>query len=433
MLLLAALASALAAAVTVLGYLRDWPLAFHGGLLCLAAGLGFVSLRAARSGRTAAVLVLNTIIFTSVALVAAEGIQRVWPGPSDEDLDQAWSFAAARGDPARFARWWDRYVRAWEETRAGCMMDDPRGVNPFVPRPGARCRFMDAEVRINSRGFRGPEIAADKDGRFRIVALGESTTFGSTIHPGDRPWPELLQEAIASRLDCDAPVEVVNAGIPGWTIRNNNARLQSDILPLEPDMILSYHGYNGFAYLMSELPAMTAEAAPRAPERPSQLLRRVETALLLRRFRRRYEAARAAHTPDISPAELLRTPSADAYRTLARFARAHGIALVVATFNLAANEGTPEEVIRFFELAFPDVRARIASNRLHTRLVRELAPTERFRVIDTSYQLDGRYDEMFHDIMHFTQAGRERFVENLMVGLEPILEDEPPGCRARAS
>lgn len=81
--------------------------------------------------------------------------------------------------------------------------------------------------------------------------------------------------------------------------------------------------------------------------------------------------------------------------------------------------------MRFFELAFPDARARITSNRLHTRLIRELELTERLRVIDTSYQLDGHYDEMFHDIMHFTQQGRERFVANLLVGLAPLLRAEP--------
>lgn len=425
MIRLGGLLAAVAAAVAVHGYLANAPVAFHAGLRLLVGGLAGLSLGCARRGRSAAVLTLNTLIGLTLAPAGFELLHGVRGAPeSDGEPAVAHGFEAARGSPERFARWWKRYVEEWLHTRADTMMDDPRGVNPFVPRPGARGRFLDSEIRINALGFRGPEILRDKGDRFRIVALGESTTFGATIRRGDRPWPELLEEKLNRELGCGATVEVVNAGIPGWTLANNNARLAHDILPLEPDVILSYHGYNGFPYLTHQLPSMTVAHPPRTPERPSELLRRVEERLRLWWFRRRFRVARAADVP-IPASELQATRYAAEYRSLAVFARHHGIRLVLSNFNMAVNEASPEPVIRFYEAAFPDVRIRLLTNRLHTHLVREMGAIHEVPVIDTSAGIDGNHEEAFIDIMHFTQRGRERFVENLYSGIRDILVREP--------
>jgi lysophospholipase L1-like esterase len=217
---------------------------------------------------------------------------------------------------------------------------------------------------------------------------------------------------------------VVNAGVPGFTIANNNARLQHEILPLAPDMILSYHGYNGFPYLMGELPSLSVEVAPRTPERASQLLRRAETAVRLWWFRRRFDAARV-DVARVPLPELHATRYAREYRQLAEFAGYHGIRLVLCTFNLAANADTPEEVIRFYEPAFPDVRMRVFTNQLHTRLLRSVAEAYDLALLDTSRGLDGAFADAFIDIMHFNQTGRERFVANVAGALEEVLRSEP--------
>jgi lysophospholipase L1-like esterase len=421
----AALACLLAAGAAAWGYLADSAAAFFGGLALLAPALALLSLRLRRRGGSRAVLVLNTLCLLALALAALEAFARAFPEPPLEgDFESVYAYADARRSPERFARWWARYVDEWVRSRERFMRDDPRGVNPFLPRPGAEGRFFDAGVRINRLGFRGPEIELAKGDRYRIVALGESTTFGATIRADDRPWPEMLEERLANLPGCEARVQVVNAGIPGFTIANNNARLQHEILPLAPDMILSYHGYNGFPYLMGELPSLSVEVAPRTPERASRLLRRAETAVRLWWFRRRFEAARI-DVSDVSVPELHATRYAREYRQLAEFAAYHGIRLVLCTFNLAANAHTPEEVVRFYELAFPDVRMRVFTNQLHTRLVRSVADAFDLTLVDTSRGLDGAYADAFIDIMHFNQTGRQRFVDNVAGALEDVLRAEP--------
>src|SRR5581483_2815554 len=120
----------------------------------------------------------------------------------------------------------------------------------FIPsirlRPNSAGPFFASVVKVNSRGFRGQEIPTDKGDAYRIVALGESTTFGMTMASDDQPWPALLEQIIRDRLHPSRRVEVINAGVPGYDLADNVRRLETDILPLHPDLIISYHGYNGF-------------------------------------------------------------------------------------------------------------------------------------------------------------------------------------------
>jgi hypothetical protein len=88
-------------------------------------------------------------------------------------------------------------------------------------------------------------------------------------------------------------------------------------------------------------------------------------------------------------------------------------------------------VVRFYELMFPDVRARSLANRLHTRLVRETGAEYGLTVIDTSQGLDGAWQDAFIDPMHLTQVGRERLTRNLFEGLLPLLRQRV-GCVPRA-
>jgi lysophospholipase L1-like esterase len=111
--------------------------------------------------------------------------------------------------------------------------------------PGARFRSGRYEIDVNSLGFRGEEISATKPaGTFRIFAIGESTTFGwKGARTHREAWPALLE----SKLRAAYPkrnIEVVNAGVPGWTSVQQRVNFMLRISKLEPDGILIYHGNN---------------------------------------------------------------------------------------------------------------------------------------------------------------------------------------------
>jgi lysophospholipase L1-like esterase len=416
----------LAGGLVAHGYRAGSGALFYGGLLGMATALGPAAFALGRGRWRDGVLIAGISASICILLfIAGELAWRAIPGTRAEAagrriLGRIYTPDAARANPKGFVEFWDRHLEQMKQVP--WVMADPRGRNPYVLRPGARGALHDSEVRINQLGFRGHEISVEKGDRFRIVALGESTTFGVTVEPGDRPWPEVLGDRIRQELACDAPVEVINAGVAGWTLANQLSRMESDILPLRPDLILSYHGYNGFPWFFGNLPGLPFLPVPRVPPRPSKLLERVEKSWRLRDLRERY--ARELD-PSALHADVLATTYADEYRSLIELAGSNGALLVLASFNMAVNERSPQDVVEFYAASFPDVRSAIIANQLHTQLLRQLAKPPGVRFIDTAPGVDGEYRYLFLDLIHFTQAGRERLAGRLLAGIREILIAHP--------
>ena len=421
----------LAGGLVVAGYRTDSAVLFYGGLLGMAAAAGPAAFALGHGRWRDGVLVTGICVAISILLfVASELAWRAMEGTRAEGaarrvVARVFSFDAARENPKGFVEFWDRHIEQMK--KVSYVMADPRGLNPYVLRPGAKGALHDSEVRINQLGFRGREISVDKGDRFRIIALGESTTFGVTVEPGDRPWPDALEDQIRRGFSCDAPVEVINAGVPGWTLANQRNRMEYDILPLRPDLILSYHGYNGFPWFFGNLPGLPFLPAPQVQPRPSRLLERAEKGWRLRDLRARY--ARGLDR-SVLHADVLATPYADEYQRLIRLAGSSGVQLALATFNMAVNESSPEEVVDFYAASFPEVRSAILANQLHSRLLRQLPKPPGVYFIDTAPGLDGEYREHFLDLVHFTQPGRERLAGNILAGIRAILLTHPRlSCR----
>jgi lysophospholipase L1-like esterase len=116
--------------------------------------------------------------------------------------------------------------------------------------PGFRKNGID----VNSLGFRGPETTvARPPGTVRVVALGDSVTFGHKLHV---TYPALLQARLARRPDCREQIELINAGVPGYQTRFIRDRLAEDVRPLQPDVLLVLAGWND---IYSDNPASPAK------------------------------------------------------------------------------------------------------------------------------------------------------------------------------
>jgi lysophospholipase L1-like esterase len=129
--------------------------------------------------------------------------------------------------------------------------------NPYlfqIPKPGTRSRVREAHVDINSLGFRGEEFAPRKPpGSYRIFALGGSTTFG---YPEGTPetadtYPFKTQEELRRRVN-DRRIEVINAGVPGYTLRTSLVNYATRLTWYEPDLIMVSHGVNDMITFRSE-------------------------------------------------------------------------------------------------------------------------------------------------------------------------------------
>lgn len=406
-------------------YLMNLKYEFHAGL-CI---LGLLLLAAKFLFRLPvwAVQIANTMLLLLVGLPVADVLVRpTYKLTSDAQAGEAYySYEFARKNPAAFAHWWNHFVAEWRELQKDICTHDTRGLSPFLLRPSTEGLMFQSRVHINSLGFRGPEIAQKKDGEYRIVALGESTTFGHTINADDVTWPRVLEGMINERLMPDRTVQVINAGIPSYTIRLNVERLAKEILPLEPDMIISYHGYNGFMWLNSSLPPTHGKGPPAYEERPLKLLADSEYRLKMMAYRS--ERAAPADSSRRIPTDPMETEYAQAYGDLYRVARTNGIHLVLANYSMAVNAQSDPDVINFYRLAFPQVLSQIKANEIHSGIVAELATKHpEICFVNTHPGLDSEHDK-FIDLVHFTQPGREQIAESMFQSIEPILKRDITG------
>ncbi len=107
----------------------------------------------------------------------------------------------------------------------------------FLHAYGEETRYYP--VHTNRLGLRGPDIQ-EKGDRLRILALGDSTTFGMGVGD-DQAWCAVLQAI----LDPDAKLlEVLNGGCIGYSLAQSRKFLELLSPLVQPDIILLTTGHN---------------------------------------------------------------------------------------------------------------------------------------------------------------------------------------------
>ena len=260
--------------------------------------------------------------------------------------------------------------------------------------------------------------------------LASSQTFGPTLRDGEKPWPELLQDLFDRHASCGRRIEVLNAGTEAYTLEDNLERMRRDILPLKPDLILSTHGMNGF--LPFGLRRVPEPSEPGVRPRASALIGRavltIERAAHDWRDRNSAQAQPPALAP-MSDAELMRSRYADDYRKLIALARASGADIALADSTMAVNEQSPREVKDFYGAVFKPIDDIIAANAAHNRMVKLIAREEGAPLIDMAAGVDGQWDDdLYLDIVHFTEAGNERVAGLMFHASLPILAEHGVRC-----
>ena len=108
-------------------------------------------------------------------------------------------------------------------------------------RPGWTGDEFGAPVVINSLGLRNPEISyARSPGRYRILALGDSWTFGFRLEEPDS-YPRQLETVLNQRARGSgepAKFEVINTGVIGYSTEQEAAYLRERGVRFDPDLIV---------------------------------------------------------------------------------------------------------------------------------------------------------------------------------------------------
>ena len=123
--------------------------------------------------------------------------------------------------------------------RPDLYLDDPTVGKRM--RPGWRGDEFGASVTINSKGLRNPEVDYEKPaGTYRILALGDSWTFGFRMNEPDaypRQLERMLNASAAARGDTRR-IEVINAGVVGYSTDQEAAYLAAEGWKYSPDLVL---------------------------------------------------------------------------------------------------------------------------------------------------------------------------------------------------
>ena len=93
-------------------------------------------------------------------------------------------------------------------------------------------------VRTNSHGFRDYEFTTAKQaGVFRIIAVGDSVTFGWQQEVGET-YPKLLEEMLNREVGARHRFEVYNMGVGGYNSEQEAELVRAKGLQFNPDLIL---------------------------------------------------------------------------------------------------------------------------------------------------------------------------------------------------
>ena len=134
----------------------------------------------------------------------------------------------------------------------------------WVNRPDQDCYCGEARARFNSQGFRGPELADRGEVDLRILAMGNSLTLGGGVHDHET-YPSRLQRLLEEKYP-NLKIEVINAGIVGFAIKQYIPYLERLLDSVNPDIVLlgmqwrDLHHHPRMGQLEGKLDAETWEA-----------------------------------------------------------------------------------------------------------------------------------------------------------------------------
>lgn len=117
---------------------------------------------------------------------------------------------------------------------------EPFTPHPYLvatPRPGFTGTRAGVTISHNASGMRGPPLQPHREGRRRIVVAGGSSTYCVGVSDADT-WPVRLEAHLGEH------VEVVNAGVPGYSTAEHVVQSALCFSELKPAVCVFYVGWN---------------------------------------------------------------------------------------------------------------------------------------------------------------------------------------------
>ncbi len=292
-------------------------------------------------------------------------------------------------------------------------------------RPNLRLVSSTYRVSTNRHGFRGPELALKKsDETVRIAVLGGSSVFGYLVPDGQDSCRE-LQTLLTQP---GQPIEVINAGVPGYNLHQCRQRYQHQVAALQPDVVLLYLGWNDTPFLISEDP----DSLDRTPPAPSWSQRALSRSTLYGFVRYRVFPLRAPQfTPPASSTTQVTEAGGQAFRqelqALVEAIRESGAQPVISTQVMAASKHC-QDLSGYLGSSPEQVAANRRIGQWISGTLREVAAQEQLPLVDCARQLSCD-PEMLGDAIHLTAHGHQQVARLWARELSVVLHPDSEGAR----
>jgi hypothetical protein len=325
---------------------------------------------------------------------------------------------------------------AWPRTRVAAFHDEIRLLRRIyrshaylntAPREGGEAAVFGKRATLDRLGYRSPERPRAKPpGTLRVLLSGGSTTFDVLAPDDASTWPRLLEARLRGE---GRPVEVWNAGFPGWTSQENVISLAIRDLDLAPDLAVLYQGINDLQ------PASHAPFDPQYERGHAELARRslglelpppswLGRSLLVEKLRELGRGpidpwrALAGRAGSESRRERIAPEGVAAFernvRSYAALARSRGARVLLVTQPVRIRAASRAADLSYLAGWYPDLLPAATPAELErlNGVLRRLAGERLGGLADAAREIDWE-DGDFGDPLHYTDGGRKKLVDYL--------------------
>jgi lysophospholipase L1-like esterase len=153
------------------------------------------------------------------------------------------------------------------------MKDDPTLIHRH--KPAGQERYGNILVSYNERGLRDRPILPKTGDEFRILALGDSVTFGWGV-PQDQIFTVKLEQLLQSRLG--RKVRVINSGVGGYNTVQELAYFKQEGIAFGPNLVMLTYVEND----IEETLQLRTQVSVRDPSPPEIVMTKLQKLWLYR-------------------------------------------------------------------------------------------------------------------------------------------------------
>jgi lysophospholipase L1-like esterase len=199
---------------------------------------------------------------------------------------------ARAAEPGPFSLYDKRPYKRAVMTEVAAPNRRPSTVNEHIP--NFEGRWDGTWYSINSRGLRGPEFEPEfTEDEFRVVALGDSCTFGKGVLE-EECWPRQLERLLQQEMP-DRKVMVANLGHNGYASVHYLRILEKIGVPAKPHLVVMGYNINDFPNITQAVDKRVYQGKKTLRARiPGNLRDRIGTTALGRWLRATYYDMRRA-------------------------------------------------------------------------------------------------------------------------------------------